>query len=108
MRQGEQKRRADEGGTGQQQDDFLADDRPAISEPGPALVEQPSREWIRAATIAYTALWQLKDADPGEELDEYRETRLDLRRRLDASRLEAEASRHPAPAPGRPQSVAPR
>ena len=49
--QGEQRGRADEGGTGQQQDDFLADDRPAISEPGPALVEQLGPASVIAATL---------------------------------------------------------
>lgn len=87
---------ADESGTGRGRGD-QAEDRPTPSLPGPALVEQPCREWTRAATIAYTALWQLRDLDPAAEPEALREARRELREQLDAIAGDAETSRRPAP-----------
>jgi hypothetical protein len=44
-----------------------------------------SAEQERAAIVAYTGLWQLRESDPGAETPARREVRLELRRELDAT-----------------------
>ena len=83
---------ADQSGTGRGRGDQKAEDRPTQSLSGPALVEQPCLEWTRAATIAYTALWQLRDLDPSREPRAFHDARVELRKILDAIDADAEAS----------------
>jgi len=62
-----------------------------------------SVERERAATIAYTSLWQLRELDPANEPEELRRARLLLRNRLSPSRDGNDGAPHPAPRshPGR-------
>lgn len=93
-------RQADESGARVSPDDdhHLAEGDLIPQDPGPALVRQSAEdpEWTRAATIAYTALWQLHDLDPDAEPESLKSARIALRRGLDASDADAETSRHQA------------
>ena len=55
--------------------------------------------------IAYTALWQIHDFNPAEEPEEFRETRMELRRRLDAIDDGVESALHLAHPPGEARQV---
>lgn len=93
MRQGESRLDAESGTGRQHRDDFLAEDRPVARAFGPALDGSLDRAWLRAATISYTGLWQLRELDPAGEPEELRDARLELRRRFDAIDEDHEASR---------------
>lgn len=51
---------------------------------GGVIALKPGRERQRAMTIAYTALWQLRELDPEAEDDDLRYARLELRKQFDA------------------------
>jgi hypothetical protein len=61
------------------------------------VVSALSREKERAMTIAYTALWQLRELDPDGEPESFRAARIELRKDLDEA-----AAKGDAPRPARP------
>lgn len=72
--------------------------------------ESLSAEQERAAIVAYTGLWQLRELDPAAESPGLRAARLDLRDRLDANAADADDARRrtlPTKRPSRAESPRP-
>ena len=65
----------------------------AVPRGGEVVEGDLSPEQERAAIVAYTGLWQLREIDPSAESPSLRAARIELRERIDASDEDAAGAR---------------